>query len=278
MNKDILKQIHIKDHHNVLRAYRNMGYEFVFFQHRRDDQYKNKIQYGGGKTINLKLKFEGYVFSVYQHKSAKGYDISIMRYDSLESPEHCMHIDIDVESDRAVIQNISYYKECSRPMLGHPGGGGILLRLALYLLKHNKEKLRIKKVELMDNSSIICGSKKIQLPLLKTLTTGETWYGKYGFKPFNSGEEDEDLMDAYNQNYKIVHETKVKDTPLFDYLEEIIDDKTYEECADMYLDEFFNHFLKDFDDRCEIFEKFYRKFARKIGIYNFYNNIFYLDL
>ena len=52
------------------------------------------------------------------------------------------------------------------------------------MLKKYKNKLGINMIILTDNSIKICNKKNIILSKMLILLTGDTWYGKYGFKPF----------------------------------------------------------------------------------------------
>ncbi len=203
------------------------------------------FQYGGIKRTEI--NFEGYNFTIFQEDNR----IYIARNNDIDSSEYCMDIIIDKKEHIASLHNISYYKECSDPELKYPGGGGILLKLALKILKNNKEKLGINKVQLQDNSFFYCEKtkKNIQLPLLYTLINGHTWYGKYGFRPFNfiTMKPDEEFLRLYERNYEIINNTKIKDTTLFQHIEKKLKQKIPND-VDL-LEKMLNSYKKKFENK-----------------------------
>ena len=203
-------------------------------------------QHGGSETKIYGLEFEGYTFAIYHYQNREGHDLSIKRHnDNENSTEYCLHISIDKDDNVAFISNISYYKECTFNVDGSengkktsiglrtPGGGGTLLRLALAFLTKHKKLFKINKIRLMDTSTYVCGKTKISLPLMYSLTHGDTWYGKYGFRPCDpiTGKIDKEMTKKYDKNKKIVMETKIRDTTLYGYMKKIIQKKDMSEKA-----------------------------------------------
>jgi len=76
----------------------------------------------------------------------------------------------------ANIQNISYYDDCINTGLKYPGGGTVLLRMAIQFLRDIKKKYKIKKIQLTDNSTLNCEKNNtiINLSVLFILTNGDT--------------------------------------------------------------------------------------------------------
>ena len=124
-----------------------------------------------------------------------------------------------------------------------------------------------------------------------TLLHGDTWYGKYGFVPCdpNTSKEDKILMKQYEKNRKIVTTVKIKDTPLFEYIKSLLKKKYktgYERkyknfkknTKDMIISDFFKLYLNKYEDSCDDFYKFYRGFASDMGIANFDQMSFVLNL
>lgn len=221
-----------------------------------------------------------------------GRSLAILR--ESDDSQSCMHMMIDDSENNyraAYLQNISRHSDCALQS-EYQVTGNSLLRLSLSLAK----KYDVKRIQLKDNSTYLCKprNKKLLFPLMHTLLWGNTWYGKYGFRPYDPDrdEEDVELAKIYDENKNIVRMTKVADTNLFNYLSEIFtDDKTKTEAeikniVDRYyakysnhtISEFFRTYLSEFDRACSAFSLFYLGFAKNNDIYNFYGHSFYLDL
>jgi hypothetical protein len=262
---------------------------------------KNKRQRlcKGGKPQKILYKFENINFLIYYVKSPISYDISIKRDDNIELQD-CLHIVIKKDDKEnnidkvAYIENISYYEDCVKIGLKHPGGGGVLLRLAIQFLKEHKNEFDINKIQLTDSSTFYCKdlNGSLQLPVLYTLLYGDTWYGKYGFTPYNSlkNKPSKSLLKKYNKNKEIVTSVKIKDSYLWDYFVDIIyknesDDKKSKlsekfkkKYGELYIYQFFQIYMKNFDLICKNLSKFYIKFAEINNLTNFSGKSFYLDI
>jgi hypothetical protein len=88
------------------------------------------------------------------------------------------HLTIKIINNLAYIDHLSKMKKYS---------GTILMKLGLQILK----KLNIKKCELIDNSTIKCKlknntNKYLNYKMITLLKYGETYYMKFGFKPYDS--------------------------------------------------------------------------------------------
>ena len=60
----------------------------------------------------------------------------------------------------AYIDNISYFDDCIDTGLKYPGGGTILLKMAIQFIMDNKTKYKIKKIQLRDTSYLFCQKTK----------------------------------------------------------------------------------------------------------------------
>ena len=200
-----------------------------------------------------------------------------------------------IDNRIAYIREISYYSNCAEPVLDNPDGGSRILKFCIQFLKENKNRFNINKIQLKDNSALFCvmsnGEKKrMQLPLLSTLTYGHTWYGRYGFRPYDP---DNDCLDKknyiiYKKNQKIVNRTLTKNTKIFEYQKDgmiqkgigIEDSKHFvdrleKKYGNLTIMQFFQN--KKFK-KCAFLIHFYEKLAMDLGIKNFYGNSFYLEL
>ena len=71
------------------------------------------------------------------------------------------------------------------------------------MLEKYKKKFDINFITLSDHSTKSCSGKEIQMPLLSVLTSGDTWYGKYGFKPVKYDDANMIIINStYNESYE----------------------------------------------------------------------------
>ena len=187
------------------------------------------ISHKGG-AINGKTRFS----ILYDNIEYKFYESSINEnnyilyndYDK-DNPIDCVIIVMskidDTEYYQAEIHGIGNDKSCLHDSKTNINVGSTLLKITLKMLKKYHDKLKIKYVTLTDNSLKFCDSIKdsIQLSLMLTLLTGHTWYGKYGFKPFNTKLNDYDdvLIDSYNQNIEIMNSITIEEANILKYIE-----------------------------------------------------------
>ena len=290
----MLKNLHIKQPEMVYNIYERSASSIMRLIERPN--ITNTNQKGGTKKIEY--KFDNRTFILYEDKSDNGeYDISMHRNDDINDASYCLHITPDPIENIAVLQSISYYKDCVKSGLEHPGGGSILLKLCIKYLKENKNKYKIKRLILYDNSFYKCYKNKetIWLSLMHTLLFGHTWYGKYGFRPYNSNTKslDIELNNNYENNFKIVTTTKMKDIDFSNYYYKINKDilpekeaiekkeekkKYYKKYENLTIDKFFRKMLINFQDGCAFFSLFYRSFYTDMKLYNFKSMTFFLDL
>ena len=293
----IMKDIKIKDPKKVYFQYMVDEKELINFIDNRFIDNRNKyVQNGCGNTIKLKYTYDNKRFILYEKTTEDGYDISIHRKDDIENSQTCLHIMINSVLKLAYIQNISYYKDCIKTGLDYPGGGSILLKMCIQFLKETKDRYKVSRLQLKDNSYFTCddNKEKISLALLHTFVYGETWYGKYGFRPYKAYKNirDETLYKIYKQNKNIVNNTKIKDTNLFIYIQRIIKKKVdnnenkerllmkkfYDKFKDYTIKMFFKKYLVNFQYSCKAFSEFYVEFANDNNIYDFNGKSFYLDI
>jgi hypothetical protein len=270
------------------------------------------------ETINC--KFEGRDFTIYEAKIGDGYDISLFPANNENKPK-CIHITthpskgkawkdgLDFRGD-AEIQTISYFKDCIGLGAMTSGGGTILLKLAKHFLKERKQRYDIKQIILMDNSLLHCTtdvidkkskkekkqiSRTIKLGLYHTLKNGHTWYGEYGFRPYDNRKRKlhKDLNELYENNINIVANTKISNDNLFDIIYKYLLKKSNADIADNYIEtlkltckklkiitiqQFFNTFYLDYKKECYLLSKIVDEICEKIGIEDFYTRSFFLKI
>ena len=274
-----------------------------------DDEDINKsIQTGAGIEKTHILEFDGYEFKVNVEKEDNEILINILTYKE-SNPLSCGNIIVDRKSRIAVINNISYHKDCAKLIQsGLPENvtGSMILKFILKFLKKNKEALNINRIVLKDNSFKVClncpphtkyarllpRSKNIKLSNLNLLLYGDTWYGKYGFRPYDKMNEipDKAGIKAYNKNTKIITDALVKDVNLIDHVRKgVYKYKLYDinvnavikkikEWDNRKLSEVLMIMMKDYDRFCCLFEYIENKLIDELGLRSFHNDPFYLDI
>lgn len=123
---------------------------------------------------------------------------------------------------------------------------------------------------------------------MSILTTGDTWYDRYGFLPKHSMKYkiDKKMLEKYNENKKIVTNILVEDVgKLKKYIMKVINDKKYKQflgnidekilldSVDKYkhksISWFLNEILADYDKGCYLFYLIYNKLFNKLKLNDF---------
>ncbi len=172
----------------------------------------NQEQTGG--TNSITISYNGELFNFYEN---------IPNYWTLHDVKdyECIHIGIDPESHQAYINNINAdTTKCGETIMTKQGSH--LLKIALQFLKENKTRFNINKITLTDNAKKYCKpglvyKKNVNLATFLTLLTGDTWYGKYGFRPC-----DEIGKKYYEYNKKIMLRTTINDIDFNKILNKIL--------------------------------------------------------
>ena len=132
------------------------------------------------------------------------------------------------------------------------------------------------------------------LSVMNTLVEGDTWYGKYGFRPYDPLTNTENIQKTqlYNRNKTIVTTTLVRDTNLFQHLFAAINNASpihipdnakfiknlfnkYQDCT---ISHFFKHFVLHYKNACELLSLVYIDYYTDQKLYSFHGESFYLDL
>ena len=165
----------------------------------------NIKQYGGGFNIdyrNINIKY---------HKIIEDGRMNLY-LSTLDKKDSCIFIIID--QDIAYIQGITSnkYNTCfTQPELNN---GKNIMEVSIKMLKKYKSKLKIKYIELTDNSFIQCNETvKIWLANLSFLQYNDTFYGRFGFRP-----KDKEMYEKYLSNRVILKIKLVNDIDLTDII------------------------------------------------------------
>jgi hypothetical protein len=230
------------------------------------------------KEFSINFNKVNYIFNTYHDKESVYY-----RLHQKNSDSECILIIVDKQSRTCEIHNISYDSRCMPSATMTDKKGSSLMKIALKLIDKIKDKYRLRYIQLTDNSTKICNTKKINLSIMLTLITGTTWYGKYDFYP-----KSKELNKHFIKNRKIMDSTLLKDIPELKNmiikahkrseskldLEKIL--KNYKLALDnkASLKYYLQYFLSNYDKFCILFYYFYRDLYTELKLTNMYGETF----
>ena len=158
-----------------------------------------------------------------------------------------------------------------------------------------KDKFKINRIILKDNSFLICDYKQqtVKLAQLRMITHGKPWYAEYGFKPYDNLNErpDKKLEHVINKNNIILDKLKtncidiiniVKDAIIANKLNDI-DIAKIKQLMKNYpmMRSFIIRLSNELDKYCVILNSLLRELydpSLKIGLTNLFGTLLYLDI
>jgi len=282
--KHLMKKYHISNGYDVAKAL-YMSNPIFFLNYYNDQKFS-----GGGRLDSEIYKFKNYTFIIYTDTRTKDIEFFIKVNNDLDDPSNCMLLLLDRKNHMININSVSYNKGCAIEGLQRNHGGSIILNLVLEYINKIKDKYDIRYITLMDNSMKICEGKKISLSIMYTLMHGITWYGKYGFTPYDQFNDNATkiLKKKYENNMNIMKKTKLGDVPilkkyLLDAHKKIKPNVLFEDIMFVYetmikrgklLLDFLRVFLKDFDNTCLMFNEFYYLLYDHLKLFDFHGKGF----
>jgi len=289
----ILRRINTYKSFDVARIIYNNNYFYFYSKNILGKDIIDDELIGGAKVKTTKFKYKNNTFNFEETTEDNLVFIKIHSFDGMNE---CIFIIIDKSMNIAILQSISNFPECVKGNLTQGGIGSLLLQVVIKFLKTYKDNYEINKIVLKDNSHKTCPNYGyIDLSSLYFLTKGDTWYGKYGFKPYDSTNEKPDKVGIkqYKKNQEIINNILLKDVPqIKSYIINACKKlNMYEKNCDQLLtiynkyikqDTKLKNFLKDFvtyyNKTCSIFKEFYKELENDIGLIDFNGRSFYLDL
>lgn len=121
------------------------------------------------------------------------------------------------------------------------------------MLKKYKDKFGISMITLTDNSIKKCGEENIILSKMLILLGGDTWYGKYGFRPYDIQVKsmNKKTNKEYEKNKKVIKKITITDVNIIKYIEMTKKDRLIKDVKKLLLVEpnmlvliFYINFLK----------------------------------
>jgi hypothetical protein len=244
----------------------------------KNKEYNNKDkEIVNKKEFEIEYQGEKYVFERYYDDENK---LILYSYD--DKTTDCVSLFIDKKNKLIQLTSFGRNSGCFK---SESNIGSNLLRLTLKMIEKYKDYFKVNKIVLGDNSTFKCSTNEnINMGMMMTLLSGDTWYGKYGFRPFDENEYKIDKVGnkIYEKNKKIMNTVLVKDINLEKYLLKIHkkypNEFTKEDIVNIIVLELKNpkkllkDFLSEFTDKnyfdlsCKYFSTFYRKMFDDIGL------------
>ena len=271
-------------------AYMRMSMSYPL-QYNIINKYFNREQSGGAIK---QVKYENYLFNVDISSDKFGIKINVIIPDE-HNPMECVIISVDIDQKLAVIQGITKIEQCTIPaFVDSRGFGSLLLRFSLSFLRQYKEKFKINRIALQDNSLKPCKhcNDDVRMADVHFLINGDTWYGKHGFRPFDppTNKPDKAELEIYNNNKKIIDKAITSDVSLYDMIENAVNELKIIDINLNNIKKFIKHnrnhklskVLGLFYDRynlyCCVFTVIARKIMQTLNMTSFYKKDFYLDI
>ena len=151
-----------------------------------------KLQKGGSKNLEVNYEDKNYKFIKNE------LDKNMYFLYAIDTDKSCVIIEVNKKKNIANIQKIDgTNKQCIK---NGTRVGGTLLKLTLKLLIDYKIKLAVNVITLTDDSMKFCpaNNKMIDMKIMQVLRTGDTWYGKYNFRPIESDNNMNITIHKYN--------------------------------------------------------------------------------
>lgn len=234
---------------------------------------------GGGEDLTITYKDNEYKYTQIMDED---YYI-LYSYDDFD----CVSVVIDKENKVGEIHGIGNFKSCL--IDSNTNVGSTLLKITIKMLKKYKDIFEINKIVLTDNSIKKCESNKedIKLSHMLILLTGDTWYGKYGFRPINVNtyKYNEILNENYDNNKLIINKITIKEANIMKYIKMTKDknvikqvEKILEKDENMLLKDFLQKFLTEYESTCSHFSLFYDRLYDDLKLEKFYRLFFGLNI
>lgn len=289
---------YIKEHipkcfHSITMRFMFDYYYPVVSTFSREYIYKNndliENQTGGS---NLMYEYRDYKFKV--HIKFEDDELLVIFENHKDPQIDCCVLVVNNKTGIAIIQTMSNYSDCAIPSLPISKGGTTVLKAILSFVRKYKDDLHIKRIILKDNSIKHCDHcrESISLSNMYFLLYADTWYGKYGFRPYDSGRNKPDLdgIKRYQNNQKIIKNTKTKDVKLYEYVKQCVKEYKLHDidlesierkiirANDLPLSLFFIKLMTEYKKYCCLFKYVSDKIFDALALSSFYSLSFYLDI
>lgn len=257
---------------------------------------KKSFLFGGNGSSIYKHNI-GIEFIKSKNNIATTYSIHINNdTNNNEVNDKCLIITIN-KGDYSNIVNINIFNNPNKCLSKNKNfilTGSALLEIGINFIKELKKKYKnINRIVIADNSLKSYKNKVFKFPILYSLINGHTWYGKYGFRPYDDvkNQPDKVLLNKYNNNLEIIKKKEIKDLKNLNiFFKEVMDKYNIEKITKEKLLNFIKNnpteklstFINALSLNLEVFYQLlyeiYEKIYNAIGCYSFHGKYFYLDI
>lgn len=229
------------------------------------------------KEFTIEYKGNDYIFKRFYDDENK-----LVLYSYNNDLDDCVSLVIEKERKSIFISSFGKSYGCFQQ---ETNIGSNLLKLTLKMIEKYKNYFGINKIVLTDTSTFKCSTNEnIDMAMMKTLLTGDSWYGGYGFRPFDKDTYtvDEYENNKYNKNKEVMNTILLKDINLEKYLLKVYnkfpkemtlkDVKNIIEIETKNPEKLLKDFLIEFTDKntfdlsCKYFKTFYKELFNDIGL------------
>jgi len=168
---------------------------------------KNKTIQIGGNNNYKKIKYNNEIF-IFQELIPNTWFLR-----SIDDKHDCVSVSIDKENKTSILNNINAdTAKWGVNILTNQGNH--LIKLSIKCLKKYKKEFNINKILLKDNAHKACydGNESIAYSQFLLLVSGDTLYGKYGFRPIIKS-----IKKIYYKNKEIMNNLYIKELDLEDF-------------------------------------------------------------
>lgn len=264
----------LKDYHQIQKYlfHTNSIYNKKYNKHTKFFL-KNKYIIGGAKLKNINFNYNGETY-IFENTEK---DVYVLFSKDEQSCVVLMIVD-----NVATITSISADNSlrCTHTIMNNQGS--FLLILTLALISQIKDKFKLNKIELTDNSFIYCDKNNIELADLSFLQYNDTWYGRQGFMPLKPT-----VIKEYINNQNILSRFLTKNLKLIDIFNNIKNDdiikdkilKYYKVFANNLLIDWFNKISKKYmKNNCAFFDSLINEIFNQLNLKSFHGKTFIKNL
>ena len=150
--------------------------------------FKNQVGGVGGIITEIKLKDnKKYYYNIEKIVSKNSNKHNICFINIRENNYNCLCFEYNLKKSTLTLTDLNANDDCvvCQDKKHKYKVGDILMQIFMEYIKINKDVKHITEIELQDNSMKKCYGTGIKLKYLRTITNGEPYYAKYGFRPQN---------------------------------------------------------------------------------------------
>jgi hypothetical protein len=204
--------------------------------------FKNQNGGAGGIITEVKLKDDKkYYYNIERIVSKNSNKYNICFINIRENNNNCLCFKYSSKESILTLTELSANDDCvvCQDKSHKYKVGDILMQIFLQYVKDNKDVKHITEIQLQDTSMKKCYGIGIRLKYLRTITHGEPYYAKYGFRPY-----EKKACEIYRYNRKLHKENVMLDNKVVDKIFENTKDRNNKKPYLHYVKKYKKYILK----------------------------------